>query len=266
MARYSKASQDALSWKSMQYWNGVSAQLRQRDAQRARQNQGTIEKEQSSYMAKKDVSAAEIADVLKIVRGNPAAAARLTELITSGQVEVGVGADGRLSVRADEVASSAPASTTGTSLTSTMKPSAPQLSGSELAKAVSAHANTQDYKIALERKRSNRDMTSAQRAALTKMGQLEALTNAEARAEKPPLPGTYKSQKTYVSSRIQGIAKLPPFEQVNAAREYRAELRRHPAFLDERHAEHKQILEEVRRTYGAEFYKDNTPVLPDENK
>ena len=62
------------------------------------------------------------------------------------------------------------------------------------------------------------------------------------------------------------IAKLPPFEQANAARGYRAELRRHPAFLDERHAEHKQILEEVHRTYGAEFYKDNTPVLPDENK
>jgi hypothetical protein len=188
MARYSKASQDALSWKSMQYWNGVSAQLRQRDAQRARQNQGTIEKEQSSYMAKKDVSAAEIADVLKIVRGNPAAAARLTELITSGQVEVSMGVDSKLSVTADEVSDSAPPGT-GTSLTSTMNPSVPQLSGIELAKAVSAHANTQDYKIALERKRSNRDMTSAQRAALTKMEQLEAMTAAEARAEKPPLPG-----------------------------------------------------------------------------
>jgi hypothetical protein len=156
-------------------------------------------------------------------------------------------------------------STTSTSLTSTMKPGKaidPKTAYKELAQI----AGSREGSIALQKKRTGQTLTAGEARIVARHDALLAANAAQARAERPPLPGSYKSEKTYVSTRIQEIAKLPPFEQANAARGYRAELRRHPAFLDERHAEHKQILEEVHRTYGAEFYKDNTPVLPDENK
>jgi hypothetical protein len=145
-------------------------------------------------------------------------------------------------------------------------PLSSQLSGRELAKEVSKLAGSQDYKIALERKRAKREMTTGQQAAFTRMEQLEALTAAEARKERPPLPGKYKAEQPYVSTRIREISKLPPHEQVHAAREYRAELKRHPGFLDEHHPEHKQILAEHHRTYEAETFEDGTPVPPDESE
>jgi len=154
-----------------------------------------------------------------------------------------------------------------TVLGSAYQPAAtPQLSGRELVREIGKLQADQTYRIAKERKAARKELTSAQQAALTKMEQLDALTDAEARKERPPLPGTYRSNQPYVSSRLMGISKLPPHEQLNAAREYRAELKRHPAFLDERHPEHKHVLEEHHNTYGAERFEDGTAVLPEADK
>jgi len=74
------------------------------------------------------------------------------------------------------------------------------------------------------------------------------------------LQGTYKAEHTHVSTRIRDISKLPPHEQVHAAREYRAELKRRPAFPDQHDPEHKQIRRELSHTYKSEMYEDGTPV------
>jgi len=57
---------------------------------------------------------------------------------------------------------------------------------------------------------------------------LEALTGAEKRAEKPPLPATYKANQTYTPGRNIELGKLPPAEAAHRAREMRAEMRNDP--------------------------------------
>jgi hypothetical protein len=152
-----------------------------------------------------------------------------------------------------------------TKLTGGLQPAATAtLSGRELAKEIGRLANTPEYKMGSQKRATGQELTAAQKAAVDKMDQLEALTDTEARAERPPLPGKYKTEKPYVSTRIQEIAKLPPAEQVNAAREYRAQLKADPAYLNERDVNHRHVVEEVHRTYLAESYTDQTPVLPDD--
>jgi len=153
-----------------------------------------------------------------------------------------------------------------TVLGSAYQPASTQLSGRELAREVGKLQGDTTYRIAKERKAAGRELSPAQNAALQKMAELEALTDAEARREKPPLPGRYPTEQSFVSTRIQEIAKLPPFEQVNAAREYRAELKRHPVYLDERHPEHKHILEEHHMTYASEEYEGGGAVMPEDSK
>jgi hypothetical protein len=253
MARYSKASRGIImdaAW--MRSVDEMGEQLlRQRDAQRARQNQSTIQQERKTEVAKKNVPMNEWLDIARQMKDNPAMRARLAELISAGQVDISVGADGNLRVRADEVGNSpAPSS----SVTSSLKPTTatPQLSGRELAREVGKLADSRDYKVGLERKRAHQELTSSQQAALVKMGQLEALSAAEARAEKPPLPGKYSTQPEFASRRIRELVANPDgFARINDAREYIAEIRAtkgHAAF-DEQAVNHKHAREELRQLY-----------------
>jgi len=155
-----------------------------------------------------------------------------------------------------------------TVLGSAYQPATTQLSGRELAKAVSNQAADQTYKIALERKWANRELSTSQKAALTKMAELEALTDAEARRERPPLPGRYPTEQRYTPASIIELGKLPFAEAAHRAREMRAAMRNDPksAYNNPQDPAHKQAVHEMNLLYGAERYEDGTPVLPDEPK
>ena len=94
---------------------------------------------------------------------------------------------------------------------------------------------------------------------------LEALTGAEKRAEKPPLPATYKANQTYTPGRNIELGKLPPAEAAHRAREMRAEMRNDPrsAYNNPQDPAHKQTVHEMNLLYGAERYDDGSPVLLD---
>ena len=263
MARYSKTSKDnPLSWQSIQYWDVVGAQLRQRDAQRARQNQGTIQQERRTEVAKQDVSAAEIADVLKIVRGNLAAAARLTELITSGQVEVGIGADGRLSVRADEVASTTPTNTTGTSLTSTMRPSK-AIDQKTAYKELAQIAGSPEGKIALQKRATGQSLIASETKLLGRHDALMAANSEQARAEAPKLPGKYNTQPEFASRLVREIVANPDgFQRINDARQAISEIRANKghAAWNEHDPGYKNARAEMRMLYDLAYPPESMPV------
>ena len=145
-------------------------------------------------------------------------------------------------------------------------PASSQLAGRELVREVGKLQVDPTHRIAKERKAAGRELTGAQKSALEKMGRLENAMADEAQAEKPPLPGRYPTQRTYYSERLRAIAEMPVEQQIHAAREYRAELERHPGFLDEHHPEHKQILSEHHMTYKAEEYEGGGMVMPDETR
>jgi hypothetical protein len=235
--------------------------LRQRDQVQARRS--IIEKEQS-YMAKTDVSAAEIADVLKIVRGNPAAAARLTELITSGQVEVGIGADGRISVRADEVASTEPTTTAsaGTALTSPMRPSK-AIDGKTAYKELAEIAGSREGSIALQKKRTGQTLTDGEARIVARHDALMAANNQQARAEAPKLPDKYSTQPEFASRLVRDIAANPyGFQRVNDARQAISEIRadKNHAAWNERDPGYKNARAEVRMLYDLAYPPESMPV------
>ena len=208
-------------------------------------------------MAKKEVSAAEITDVLKIVQSNPAAAARLTELLTSGQVEVSMGVDGKLSVRADEVGT-APTS----ALTSPMKPGAAidqQTAYKELAQI----AGSPEGKIALQKRATGQSLTPREAKLIGRNDALMEANEEQARAERPPLPGKYSTQPEFASRRIRDLVANPDgFARVNDAREAIAEIRatkNHPAF-DERHVNYKHAREELTQLYQLAYPPESYPI------
>ena len=97
---------------------------------------------------------------------------------------------------------------------------------------------------------------------------LEVRHNEQARAAKRPLPNTFKVNKLYVPTAISDLAKLPPVEQANRAREMIAQMRNDPksAYNDERHLGHAQAKHEMRLLYQAQSYGDGSAVLDDETK
>jgi len=84
------------------------------------------------------------------------------------------------------------------------------------------------------------------------MDQLNALTDAEARAERLPLPGTYRVQPEFTSKLIRELAaERDDFTRINDARQAIAEIRAkgdHPAF-NEHSPNHKPGRAELDQLY-----------------
>jgi len=232
--------------------------LRQRDVQWARQNR----EERRTEMAKKEVPMNEWLDIARQMKDNPAMRARLAEMISAGQVDISVGADGNLRVMADEVGNSPARSS---SVTSSLKPmtATPQASGLELARRVAKLADSRDYKLGEERRRSKQELTPAQQAAVSEMRQLEALTAAEKRAEAPKLPGKYSTQPEFASRLVRDLAANPDgFQRVNDARQAISEIRanRNHAAWNERDPGFKNARAEMRMLYDLAYPPESMPV------
>ena len=260
MARYSKASQDALSWQPIQYWDAVGGQLRQRDAQRARQNHNIIQQERVS-MAKKEASGEQLAEVVKLARGNSAAAQTLVDNLVAGRIELSVGADGKLSVMADEMSDSVPART-GTSLTSTMKPTN-AIDPKTAYKEIQQIAGSREGTIALQKRATAQSLTPREAKLIERHDALMAANKTQAREERPPLPSTYPTQPEFASRRIRDLVANPDgFARVNDAREAIAEIRatpNHPAY-DPHAINHKSALAEVHQLYQIGYPPESYPT------
>jgi len=178
MARYSRASQDILSCQSMQYWDAVGAQLRQRDVQCA---QATCRAEQQSKL---EEERAAMSKSIRIgnrdytwndLRNESVRRELLPEL---ERMIASYKADPKPWQAAgwtDQDLHFAIKYTTGmfdnfseeqmgkTVLGSAYQSATTQLSGRELAKEVSKLADSQDYKVGEERRRSKQEQTRRSR-------------------------------------------------------------------------------------------------------
>jgi len=198
-------------------------------------------------MKLRDVSATEIAEVVKLVRSNPAAAAELTELIASGQVEVTTRSDGTLSVRAAEASD-----TVATSLTAPFKPGTGAIDSRTAYQEIAKIAASPEGKIALQKHRTGQGLTPSEAAIIKRHDALLAANSEQAFRERPKLPGTYSTKPEFASKLVRElVAERDGFTRINDARQAIAELRArgdHPAF-NEQSPNHKQGVEELHQLY-----------------
>ncbi len=125
-----------------------------------------------------------------------------------------------------------------------------------------------------DRAKLNDPANRAARLAWNRAQELEAAMKAEQPARQdrdyagnPKSPGgVMKPTDRYIPTTISDLAKLPPVEQANKARELRASIRDNKAhpYWNEHHEGHKQAVEEMAVLYKAEQLTDGTPTLGEE--